>query len=115
MSGLAALAGAPHADPALAADTADIKASVDGKQETIGKITVETGIGVAADYFTATFEIADKFSFLDESHDFRRVNVETEYKTKDGPQDEDPVVGKLPAIDPGKGDGPWPFSYNGGE
>ncbi|GGA36228.1 PEP-CTERM sorting domain-containing protein [Okeania sp. KiyG1] len=85
----------------------DITAKVNGMDMVIGtldaKIDTEDSGRIIGEFL-----FAPEKAFLDDWYDFRWVNVETKYTVDDVMEMTDPVLGKLPAIDPA----PFPFDMN---
>ncbi len=96
-----------------------IQAKVNGMNEDIGDLDAVIDPANAARVI-GTFKFDPKFAFLDGWYDFRWVNIQTEYILDGMAQMNDPVLGKLPAVDPqppptNPNEDNKPFYYNDGE
>ncbi|MHC4989772.1 MAG: hypothetical protein ACYTGC_02235 [Planctomycetota bacterium] len=89
-----------------------VNAGVQGQgSPQIGTIEVDDNDGMGGG-ITATFTFDEDYAYLDEWYNFRWVNIQTGYTLDGMAQDEDPLLGTLPAVDPAPGPFPGGEDFN---
>lgn len=100
----------------------DVMADVDGMMMSIGSIDAKSGPADDTDHMTANFSFAAGKGYLDKWYDFQWLQIVSSITIGGVEQATNPLIGKIPAIDPapsdnpaGFNDGPAPWYYNGKE
>ncbi len=94
-----------------------ISAKINGVTKPIGTIDASIPDITKPARVTGEFLFDKNFAFLDDWYNFQWLNVEVKYTLNGAAQANDPVVGKLPAIDPQPGpkEDNIPWYFNGKE